>query len=222
VGFAGVGEQKVFAEEIKLAAKTVGEQFGIVQRSLLLINDRRDLESNPLATATNLQYALSHSAKKMNVDQDILFLSLSSHGSEDPKLSVSNTALPLNNLSGEALAKALNDSGIKWRVVIISACHSGAFIKYLANPKTIIITASAADKTSFGCSDDRDLTYFGEAFYRDALPKSKSLIDAFNAAKGAIQERERKEGVKPSDPQASFGAEIARKLEKPPQAAAAK
>ena len=43
----------------------------------------------------------------------------------------------------------------------------------------MLITAAAADKTSFGCSDDRDLTYFGEAFYRDALPKAKNLQEAF-------------------------------------------
>jgi hypothetical protein len=213
VGFAGVGEQRVFAEEIKLALKTVGERFGIDHRSLLLVNDRRDLDTNPLATTVGLRYALSQLAKKMNVEKDVLFLSLSSHGSSEPKLSVSNTALPLNDLSGEELSEALDDSDIKWRVIIISACHSGAFIKYLENPYTVIITASAADKTSFGCSDDRDLTYFGEAFYRDALPKSKSLAEAFNAAKAAIVIREKQEGVDPSDPQASFGAEISRKLE---------
>jgi hypothetical protein len=213
VGFAGFGEEKVFAEEIKLASKTVGERFDVDKRSLLLLNDRRDIESSPLATATNLRYALSRLAKKMNLEQDILFLSLSSHGSDDPELSVSNTALPLNNLGGEELASALNDSGIKWRVVIISACHSGAFIKHLENPNTAVITASAADKTSFGCSDERDLTYFGEAFYRDALPKSKSLADAFDTAKAAITKREKEEGMTPSDPQASFGVEIQRKLQ---------
>jgi hypothetical protein len=116
-------------------------------------------------------------------------------------------------VTGAALASALNDSGIKWRVIIISACHSGAYIKHLENPQTIVITAAEADKTSFGCSDDRDLTYFGEAFYRDALPNSKSLVDAFNMAKTAIAQREKEEDVTPSNPQAFFGEELRRKLE---------
>jgi hypothetical protein len=68
---------------------------------------------------------------------------------------------------------------------------------------------------ALSCSDQRDLTYFGEAFYCEALQKSKSLLDAFNTAKASITERESKERMKPSDPQVSFGAEIARKHNEP-------
>ncbi len=205
VGFAGVGEQRVFAEEIELAAKVVGNRYHTGNRSLLLINDRRDLESHPLASVTGLHYALRRLAEKMDVEHDILFLGLSSHGSDEPALLVSNSALPLNELTGNELASALDDSGIKWRVIVVSACHAGAFIKPLSNPNTVIITAAAADKTSFGCSDDRDLTYFGEAFYRDALPKSTSLVDAFNETKTAIRAREKVADMTASDPQAFFG-----------------
>jgi hypothetical protein len=38
-------------------------------------------------------------------------------------------------------------------------------------------------------------------------------VDAFDTAKAAITKREKEEGVTPSDPQASFGVEIQRKLE---------
>jgi hypothetical protein len=138
----------------------------------------------------------------MNPDRDILFLALSSHGSSDPLLSVSNGSLDLQQLTGEKLSEALEASGIKRRIIVISACHAGAFIPDLQNPNTIIITAAAAEKTSFGCSDDRDLTYFGEAFYRDALPKALTLQDAFTQAKAAIALRETQEHQKTSDPQA--------------------
>jgi len=211
VGFAGVAEQKVFAEEIKLASKVVTARYHAEQ--LQLVNDRRDLDTAPLATVTNLHYALQGIASRMNRDQDVLFLALSSHGSAEPRLQVSNGVLPLQPLTGAALKQALDDAGIQWRVLVISACHAGAFIKPLMNPRTIILTAAAADKTSFGCSDDRDLTYFGEAFYRDALPKAASLQDAFEKAKAIIAAREQQEGVKPSDPQAYFGSEIAARLQ---------
>jgi Peptidase C13 family len=102
----------------------------------------------------------------------------------------------------------LQASGIKRRIILISACHAGAFIPLLENPNSIIITAAAAEKTSFGCSDDRDLTYFGEAFYRDALPKAPTLEDAFKQAKEAIALREAQEHQKPSDPQAYFGDKL--------------
>jgi hypothetical protein len=209
IGFAGVAEQKVFAEEIQLAARVVAHRYGSSSRQLLLIND---LETHPLATISGLSYALRGLAQKMDVDRDILFLSLSSHGSFDPELSVSNGSLPLEQVTPDNLSAALRDSGIRWRVIVISACYAGAFIDALKDEHTAIIAAADADRTSFGCSDDRDLTYFGEAFYRDALPGADSLRQAFGLASLAISKREQQEDVIPSRPQAYFGAEIDRVL----------
>jgi hypothetical protein len=213
LGFAGVGEQKVFAQEIELAARVVGSRFGIDGRGLTLINDERDLERAPLASVSGLTYALQGLASRMNLEQDVLFLSISSHGSADPPvIAVSNSQFPLKSLTRDDLADALRDSGIQWRVIVISACYAGGFIDSLRNSKTIVITAAAADRSSFGCSNDSDLTYFGEAFYRDALPGARSLRDAFDAAKTAVAARERREHVAASNPQAYFGSEIESKL----------
>ena len=158
VGFAGYGDQRVFAEEIKFAARRFAERYGTESRTLLLINDRRDRQAQPLASVSGLSYALKAIAAKMRLDQDVLFLALSSHGSDDPLLSVENGMLPLRDLTGEALAEALQASGIKWRVIVISACHAGAFIESLRDPYTVVIAAASPDRTSFGCSDERDLT----------------------------------------------------------------
>jgi hypothetical protein len=212
VGFAGVGEQKVFAQEIGLASRVLSERYDIDGRNLMLINDERDLQRAPLASVSGLKYALRGLAARMNLDRDVLFLAISSHGAEDPSIAVSNSELPLNDMNDADLAEALSDSGIKWRVIIISACYAGGFIDTLKNPRTIVITAAAADRTSFGCSNDAELTYFGEAFYRDALPEARSLRDAFEKAKSAIATRERRERVEPSRPQAHFGAELEAKL----------
>jgi Peptidase C13 family len=212
VGFAGVGAQKVFAQEIGLASRVLTERYSIGPRSLSLINDERELERAPLASVSGLRYALQGVAARMNLDRDVLFLSISSHGAKDPAIAVSNSQLPLNDLTDAELAAALNDTGIKWRVIIISACYAGGFIDSLKNRQTIVITAAARDRTSFGCSNDRDLTYFGEAFYRDALPGARSLRDAFDQAKAAISARERREHVDPSMPQAYFGADMEAKL----------
>lgn len=216
VGFAGVDSQKVFAEEIKLASKVVAQRFDTSHREVLLLNDRRDRDSYPLATVSGLRYALKGVARKMNLQRDILFLSLSSHGSSAPELSVSNGALNLDQVTGDNLAKALSESGIRWRVIVISACYAGAFIPALKDPNTIVITAAAADRTSFGCSNDRDLTYFGEAFYRDALPGAQSLKQAFSLAQISISKREDAEHITPSRPQAYFGDDITQVLSKRP------
>jgi hypothetical protein len=97
-------------------------------------------------------------------------------------------------------------------VIVVSACYAGNFVEPLRNDNTIILTAAAADRTSFGCSDENDLTYFGEAFYRDALPKAASLRAAFETARAAILERETREGETHSNPQAYFGAAMEQKL----------
>jgi Peptidase C13 family len=213
VGFAGVGDEKVFAGEIDLAARVLDSRFGFADRQVRLINDERDLERAPLATVSGLKYALRGIAARMRLDRDVLFLSISSHGSRGAVVAVSNSELPLNDLDDEELSDALRESGIQWRVVIISACYSGAFIDSLSDERTIVIAAAAADRTSFGCSNDRDLTYFGEAFYRDALPTARSLREAFDKAKAALESREHQEKVSPSEPQAFFGAKIEQKLD---------
>jgi hypothetical protein len=212
LGFAGVGDEKVFAQEIGLASRVLGERYAIDGRSMSLINDERDLGSAPIASVAGLRYALRGLGTRMNRDRDVLFLSISSHGTHDPAIAVSNSQLPLNDLTEEDLVQALEESGIKWRVIIISACYAGGFIESLKNPQTIVIAAAAADRTSFGCSNDRDLTYFGEAFYRDALPEAHSLRAAFETAKTAIGVRERDEHATPSKPQAYFGAQMEAKL----------
>jgi len=214
LGFAGVGEQRVFASEIALADRVIGTRYGTSTRSLQLLNDRRNTADPMFATPSSLRHALHDIAMRMNLDQDVLFLALSSHGSEEGALSVSYDDLPFNDLHPEDLASALHEAGIQWRVIIVSACYSGAFVEPLRDDRTIVITASAVDRTSFGCSDDRDLTYFGEAFYRDALPTAPDLRTAFQRAVAAIVEREQNEDIEASHPQAYFGREIELHLRK--------
>lgn len=212
VGFAGYGAQKVFAQEIQLASRVIGTKFSSTSRSVRLVNDQRNLDEFPLATASGLRRTLLKIGQRMDRGSDVLFLVLSSHGSAGGELVVQNSGLPLQQLVAAELADAIRDAGIQWKVVVISACFSGAFIDALKNDYSIILTASAPDRTSFGCSDDRDLTYFGEALFRDALPDAPSLREAFARASAEIVVRERKEGVEPSRPQAFFGVESERHL----------
>jgi hypothetical protein len=56
-GFAGYGEQRVFAEEVVFAARAIGARYGTDGRPLQRVNDRRDLERYPLAGVTGLRRA---------------------------------------------------------------------------------------------------------------------------------------------------------------------
>nr|WP_245315601.1 C13 family peptidase [Bradyrhizobium neotropicale] len=56
-------------------------------------------------------------------------------------------------LTPSRLADILARTGVRHKVVVISACYSGVFVPRLANPYLLVITAADADHPSFGCPD---------------------------------------------------------------------
>ena len=78
-----------------------------------------------------------------------MFLYLTSHGSKHQKLSVIFMPLRLNDVEPHFLKESLDSSGIKYRVLVISACYSRLFIEPLMDDYTIILTSSASGKQSF-------------------------------------------------------------------------
>ena len=84
---------------------------------------------------------------------------------------------------------------------MISSCYSGGFIPALKDEKTLIMTASKADRVSFGCSEEADFTYFGDALFAQALNQTDDLQQAFELAKKHIAAREQAEDFEPSEPQ---------------------
>src|SRR5207302_8140307 len=131
----------------------------------------------------------------------------------DHRLSAVQPPLELSPLTPTALARMLQDAGIKWRIIVVSACYSGGFIEPLRDDNTIVITASSADRTSFGCEAGRDFTYFGEAYFREALAKTRSFVRAFDLAKEIVAKAEAQEKLVPSQPQIFIGNAIGRRLE---------
>jgi Peptidase C13 family len=211
MGFAGDGDQAIFRREALFAQSVFADHFGSGDRSLQLINDVDDRDTYPLATVSGLTDALKLLASRMNPEQDVLVLTLTSHGSKDG-LAVANGTLPLLQLGPADLRQALDEAGIKWRVLIVSACYAGIFVEPLKTDFTLIATASDAEHTSFGCADDRDLTYFGEAFLKDSVPTTASLEAAFKKAADLIQRREGAEHLEHSNPQLYVGPAIRQKL----------
>jgi len=148
----------------------------------------------------------------MNREEDLLFLFLTSHGSKDHQFSLDLWPIKFHELDPPKLRALLDESGIKNRVVVVSACYSGGFVESLKSEDTLVITASAADKNSFGCSDDADWTYFGRAYFDEALRTTYSFVEAFELANPVIAAREVKEDFTPSDPRLALGAAIKPKL----------
>jgi hypothetical protein len=212
VGLAPYSMQDVFKKEILGAKAIFDEFFGTRGRSMVLVNSSDTVTSTALASTSNFGLALNGIGKSMTPDKDVLVLFITTHGSKE-MLAVSFPGFPLKQFTPEQISQALKNSGIKNKVIIISACYSGSFIPPLKDDNTLIMTAASADKTSFGCANGREWTYFGDALFNHALRKTRSLPQAFAEASELIKEWETKEGIAPSEPQISMGTSISRVLE---------
>ena len=201
VSFGLFGDQGVFRSEATGAAQIVANRFGgdpVVVRF--------NTKTGGGATVETLAATLQAEAKKMNGESDILFLILTSHGSPDG-LAVTAGRLA-ETLKPSTLAEMLDRTGVRHKVVIISACYSGVFIPRLANADTLVITAADANHASFGCEDKAKWTYFGDAFFNVALRQAKTLKDAFLLARSLVSKRELRQGFDPSHPQMAGGGNV--------------
>ena len=108
----------------------------------------------------------------------------------------------------------LDDAGIKWRIIVVSACYSGGFIEPLKDDHTLVITAVARrPRSSFGCGDRSDATFFGEAFFQQGMATADSIPGAFDVAQKRVGEREHSQGYSPpSKPQVWVGPQMDEKL----------
>lgn len=215
LAIAGDGSQEVFRREVEFVEELFARDFDTAGRSLSLINSRTTWDQAPLATSISIERGLDTLADRMNRDQDILFLFLTSHGSRNHWLTLGQSGLELPNLDAERLAALLKDSGIRWKILVISACYSGGFIDALADEHTLIITAASADRTSFGCTDDADLTYFGRAYFHDSLQENQDFYRAFEQATERVRELEQEQGYSQhSNPQIHAPTPILEQLER--------
>jgi Peptidase C13 family len=201
VSFGLSGAQDVFRSEATGAASIVASRFG-GDPVIVRFNSRK--KSN--ATIEALDATLETTGKKMEPSTDVLLLILTSHGSRDglevtaARRSATLTPAKLNDM--------LERAGVRYKVVIISACYSGIFIPPLATADTLVITAADASHPSFGCEDRAKWTYFGDAFFNTALRHGETLRDAFSTARTLILKRELSNGFEPSNPQMAGGTNV--------------
>jgi len=207
VGFAGYGPQAVFKREVLAVRKFFDTRYGTEGRSVALVNHASTLNELPLASAGNLERTLQHLGTLMNPSRDVLFLFLTSHG-EDGSFVVEMPQFGLRSLTPAQLKGMLKRSGIKNSVIVLSACHAGSFLPALADPTTLVIAAARADRSSFGCDDRRQWTYFGEAYFDRALRTEPSFVRAFERARELIATWEAKAKLEPSLPQMAGGERL--------------
>jgi hypothetical protein len=212
LGFAGNGDEAVFANEVRFAEKRIAERYSTDRRSAVLASSIHNVDSQPLASTQNLFRSISELGAKMDAEDDILFLFLSSHGWNNATLQVSLGDLPLEQLRGADLRAALDTAGIRWRIIVISGCYTGSFIEPLKTRQTVIMTAASAQDVSHGCEPDNDMTAFGRALFEDAIGSGNGLLEDFRKARSIIAKREKLEGLPPSRPQTYVGFDMEHKL----------
>ncbi len=215
VGFGGDSTEDVFRNETVYLDTLMSQRFGARGRVLTLINHSDSLirTPRPLATLENLRAVLAGVGKTMDRDQDVLLLFMTMHGTPQHQLFVQMAPVYFDLIDPRQLRKALDDAGIRNRVVVISACYSGGFVPTLKNDDSLILTAAHRNRPSFGCGPDSDATYFGRAWLVDALNETTDFVAAFETAKTRIAEREKAEGFRASRPQISVGKQILPRLQ---------
>jgi hypothetical protein len=213
ITFAGSGSEDVFLSEAQGVSDVMADLFDTGERSVVLANSVKRPGEAPFATVTALQRALATVAERMDEGEDVLFLFLTAHGSPDSLLDVSLPPYRFESLTPRRLRALLDESGIRFRVIVVSACYSGGFVPALASPDTLVITASRADRPSFGCRDGEQWTDFGRAFFKDALPATGSFEGAMRRAREVIAQRESAQKLTPSEPQIFVGEAIRERLQ---------
>ncbi len=200
VGIAGDGSQGAFRREVKAIKNIFDEEYDTKNKSVLLINSNVTYQDIPLATPTSIEKVLQGVAEKMDAENDILFLHMTSHSSKEFNFSLALDGLNIMDLSAKRMGEIVRKLPVKFKVIVVSACYAGGYLEKVKDDNTLVIVASSADKTSFGCSHNTNMTYFGEAFFKDALPNSSSFIDAFDRSRDIVRGREAKENFEYSEP----------------------
>ena len=200
------GPQSVFESDARGAARVLEAQFGSKGRSVVRFNGKRRFGAKPEAVVAALRAA----GQTLDPEEDVLVLVLTSHGSPEGLGMVAGRDQRV--VTPEDVRRLMEAGRARHRVLIVSACYSGIFARALADERTLVITAAAADKPSFGCQDGATWTYFGDAFFNKALRSEPRLDQAFERAKDLVTARERREGFDPSNPQIAGGAAVLERL----------
>ncbi|HEX8387377.1 MAG TPA: C13 family peptidase, partial [Sphingomonas sp.] len=202
----------VFGREAREAGRVLSRRYRADGRTIVLAGSDGARPSDlPMGSPQTLAAALARIAELMDPREDVLVLYVTTHGA--PLGMAYHDADQGYGLLGPArLWRSLRELGIERRLLLVSACYSGVYVPMMMGTETAIITASAADRTSFGCQADSDWTFFGDALINQALRKPQPLARAVGEARGLIAGWERRGELEPSNPQASIGPGAARWL----------
>ena len=215
--------EPVFENEAREAANVLARRYDAAERTIVLSAGRGQgiARTFPSFSPNNFNAALGRIGKLADPNEDLVIVFITSHGSPDGNVVAQEKGRLMGGIRAINLRTSLQQAGIRTKLLLISACFAGNYILPFSNDDTVVLTAAAADKTSFGCAPQRDWTYFGDAMFNHALRGGEGIIDAFNMARGIItkwendlhaawaaksaSQRAQEQEPQPSNPQQNVG-----------------
>lgn len=210
---AALDADPVFGREAQEAARVLTRRYDAAGRTIVMTADSlNDSDPGAPASPTNLALALARVGELADPAEDVVIFYTTSHGSAPEGLEYRDPVRGAGAISPDRLAAMLVDAGVSNRLLILSACYSGIFVPRLASASSVVITAAAADRSSFGCEPGNDWTFFGDALLNRAFRKAQPLTEAFAEARASVAGWEESGRLQPSNPQVSIGDGVAKWL----------
>ncbi len=128
---------------------------------------------------------------------------LTGHGSPDGIAMSADT--PQVSVRPARLQSMLNTCAPRPTILVVSACFSGTYMRPgITRPERIVMTASAANLPSFGCSNNLQYTFFDQCFM-NAWPRHNNWGLLADDVKTCVYLTERNSNFPSSNPQIFFG-----------------
>lgn len=197
----------VFSREAREAGHVLASRFDAAGRTIVLANDEGASKADAPGSPHTLALALARVAELMDRNEDVLVLYSTSHGAPNVGLVYKDLKRGGGVITPARLNELLDPLGFKNRLIILQACFSGQFVPTLENSRTIVVTAAAADRSSFGCQAGNDWTFFGDALINHAFRQPLPLDLQLRRATVLISAAEDQDKLEPSNPQISIGLE---------------
>lgn len=160
----------------------------------------------PFATRESLRRAIGEMREAARPGDRMLVV-LTSHGHQDLLVNVAANRHypPIRGAELRELLMPLTD----WDTgVVISACYSGSLIPALRHPKRWIMTAAAADRSSYGCQFHGQQTYFIQGLLSTFVRPDMGLEAWYSATSQRIRAGEEASKLTPSLPQLWVGSAV--------------
>jgi len=175
--------EPVFDRDVLSFQRALSTAFGTpAQTKRFGFTDRRLERPTPDA----VDAAISSFASEAIDGRDTIIVMFTTHGGPDVLAVKPPEAAAPAGLPAEALANFLAPLNDDLQIIVLQACFSGSLIDDLASPNRIILTAAAADRTSFGCAPDNDNTFFIKSL-NAALAEGGSWSEIFDRTKANVR-----------------------------------